>query len=236
MENIIFFLIAFLAEIIGTMAGFGSSTILMPFSLIFFDFTTALVLVAFFHMAGNIGRILFLWKSIDRKLVLTFSLPAILFTYIGASAVAHISTHYFEPLLGIFLLTYSVTSLLIPNISMKSTISTHAIGGILSGFIFGIIGTGGAIKSAFLTSFKLEKTKYIATGASIALIIDFIRIPVYIANGYISSDQLIYIPILFFIAIISSFIGTRVIFKISETRFKFFVLVIIGIMGIYFIL
>jgi hypothetical protein len=40
---------------IGTMAGFGSSTIFLPLALFFVDFKTAIVLVAIFHLFGNIG-------------------------------------------------------------------------------------------------------------------------------------------------------------------------------------
>jgi uncharacterized membrane protein YfcA len=46
---------AFVAEIIGTIAGFGSSTIFLPLALFFVDFKTAIVLVAIFHLFGNIG-------------------------------------------------------------------------------------------------------------------------------------------------------------------------------------
>lgn len=54
-EEILLFLSAFVAEIIGTMAGFGSSTILLPLALFFVDFKIAIVLVAIFHLFGNIG-------------------------------------------------------------------------------------------------------------------------------------------------------------------------------------
>jgi hypothetical protein len=47
-----------MAELIGTMAGFGSSTIFLPVALFFVDFKTAIVLVAIFHLLGNTGRIL----------------------------------------------------------------------------------------------------------------------------------------------------------------------------------
>lgn len=54
-EEILLFLSAFVAEIIGTMAGFGSSTILLPLALFFVDFKIAIVLEAIFHLFGNIG-------------------------------------------------------------------------------------------------------------------------------------------------------------------------------------
>ena len=63
---------AFLSEIIGTTAGFGSSTIFLPLALFFVDFKTALVLVAFFHLFGNIGRIAFFRKFIDFKIAIGY--------------------------------------------------------------------------------------------------------------------------------------------------------------------
>jgi uncharacterized membrane protein YfcA len=42
----LFFIVAFISEIIGAIAGFGSSTIFLPLALFFVDFETALILVA----------------------------------------------------------------------------------------------------------------------------------------------------------------------------------------------
>ena len=47
-EEILFFPSAFVTEIIGTMEGFGSSTIFLPLALFFVDFKTALYLWLFF--------------------------------------------------------------------------------------------------------------------------------------------------------------------------------------------
>ena len=44
---ILFFIVAFLSIIIGTVAGFGTSTIFLPVALFFVDFKTALVLVCY---------------------------------------------------------------------------------------------------------------------------------------------------------------------------------------------
>ena len=59
MELVLFFLAALFAEVAGTVAGFGSSTIFMPLALFFVEFRVALVLVALFHVAGNLGRMTF---------------------------------------------------------------------------------------------------------------------------------------------------------------------------------
>ncbi len=235
MNDLIFFFVAFLAEIIGTMAGFGSSTILMPFALFIFDFRTTLTLVAFFHLSGSAGRIIFFHKSINTRLLVLFGIPGVIFTFIGAILVRYISSEFLELFLGVFLLSYVFISFLNPEFSIEANRLNSTAGGILSGFISGIIGTGGIIKSAFLTSFKLEKSVYIATAASISFIIDIIRISIYLSEGYLSSQYYIYIPVLFTIALIGSFIGKNLVSMVSEKRFRVFVLVIIALMSLKFI-
>ena len=61
-EDILFFIIVFVSEIIGANAGFGYSTIFLPFALYFVDFQTALILVTISHLFGNLGRINFFFS------------------------------------------------------------------------------------------------------------------------------------------------------------------------------
>src|SRR3989338_10729962 len=88
--NLLFFPAAFVSEILGTIAGFGSSTIFLPLALLFVDFHTALVLVAFVHVFGNIGRISFFRHGLDKKLLLKFGLPSVLLTLSGAMLVPYL--------------------------------------------------------------------------------------------------------------------------------------------------
>jgi uncharacterized protein len=60
LEDILFFIVAFLSEVIGAVAGFGSSTIFLPLALFFVDFQTALILVAISHLFGNFRKNQFL--------------------------------------------------------------------------------------------------------------------------------------------------------------------------------
>jgi len=171
----LFFLSALLAEIIGTIAGFGSSTVFLPLALLFLDFKTALVLVAIFHIFGNISRVGFFKHGLDKRLIVKFGLPSVLLTLLGAMLVPYISQDLLKVFLGIFLVIYAFISLWKDNLQVKPTTANTIIGGSLSGFLAGLIGTGGALRGAFLTAYKLPKEKYIATAATIALAVDFIR-------------------------------------------------------------
>jgi len=235
MIDILFYIAAFIVGIIGTTIGFGSSTLLLPIALFFFDFGTALILVAIFHFSGNIGRITFFRKGLDIKLLVLFGIPSILFTLLGAWAVLSFTTDIFKLILGVFLGVFSIISYMNPKLSLKYVNRNIFLGGGLSGFFAGLMGTGGALRAAFLNAFKVKKGVYLATSASIALLVDLTRIPVYIAGGFLNFEVLIAVPILFVLAIIGAYIGKRIVGYIPQEPFRKGVLIAILIISLKFI-
>ena len=185
MAEILFFIFAFLSEIAGTMVGFGSSTIFFPLALFFVDFKTALVLVALLHIFGNIGRITFFQYGIDKKLFFLFGVPSITLTIVGASLVNYIPQEILKTTMGLFLLLFAATSLIRPSFKFPASKYNAIAGGGLSGFLAGLIGTGGALRGAFLSAFNLKKEVYIATAAAIALVVDIARVPIYFAGSFL---------------------------------------------------
>ena len=106
------------------------------------------------------------------------------------------------------------------------------MGGTLSGFVAGILGTGGAIRGLTMAAFNLEKNVFIATSAIIDFFVDFSRTIVYFFNGYLTKEILIYIPFLVLIGIIGTYIGKLILVKISQANFKKFSLFLILFIGI----
>lgn len=235
MNELLFWLAAFFAELVGTMAGFGSSTIFLPIALFFLDFRTALTLVAIFHMSGNIGRITFFRHGFNRRLLLIFGLPSVLLTLLGALLVTYVPSDVLKLVLGVFLIVFSLASLSKPEISFSPSKKNSFVGGSLSGFFAGLIGTGGALRGAFLTSFNLEKSVYIATAAAIALAVDITRIPVYFGSGFLQPQFYYYSPILFLLAISGSFTGKKIVNRIPQPTFSKIVLVAITLVSLNFV-
>ncbi len=235
-EEILFFISALIAEIVGTMAGFGSSTIFLPLALLFVDFKTAIILVAIFHLFGNLSRIIFFRQGFDKKIILQFGVPSILFSLLGALMIGVLPQPVLKLVLGVFLITTSVSFLIKPELTIPANISTFIAGGSVTGFITALVGTGGALRATLLQGFNIEKIKYIATAATIAFATDATRIPVYISQGFLTEQYFIYIPILFGIAILGSFIGRRVVKRINQGLFRKIVLVAIILVSIKFII
>lgn len=233
MENLEYFiLLALFAEILGTIGGFGSSLFFVPIASYFLDFHSVLGITAMFHVSSNIIKIIFFRKGFDKKIVLSLGIPAVLFVVIGAYLSKFIDTKYLEIALGIFLITMSLILLIFKKVVIKATTSNSIVGGSLSGFVAGLLGTGGAIRGVVLAAFSLKMEVFIATSAIIDLGIDSSRSIVYYLNGYVHQHDLYLIPILLVVSVVGTYIGKIILEKISEERFKGIVLTLVLITGI----
>ena len=236
LEYIILIILGFFSEILGTMAGFGSSTIFLPLASYLVDFKTALVLVAIFHLFGNVSRITFFRRGLDWNVLLIFGIPSFVLSLIGATLVGNLSQTFLKLLLGIFLIVLSVVFLIKPKLAFPATRKSLVLGGGVSGFLVGLIGTGGALRAAFLTGLKMDKEKYIATSAVVALGTDATRIPYYISSGFLPEQYYYLIPFLCVSAFLGSFVGKKIVSRIDQEKFKKMVLIAIILVSIKFIL
>ncbi|MCW5515784.1 sulfite exporter TauE/SafE family protein [Muriicola sp. Z0-33] len=226
----IFIILSVLAEILGTIGGFGSSVFFVPMASYFMDFQTVLGITALFHLSSNITKIGFFRKGFDKELVLYLGIPAVFFVAVGAYLSKFVNPNILNFLLGGFLLVFGLLFLLLKNIRIEANKKNALIGGALSGGIAGLLGTGGAIRGATMTAFNLNKEKFIATSAIIDLGIDLSRSIIYTYNGYVHLHDLYLIPILIGVSIVGTYLGKRVIDRITQRQFKRFVLfLLIGI-------
>lgn len=232
-EQIALFLaLALVAEILGTIGGFGSSLFFVPIAGYFLDFHSVLGITAVFHVTSNLTKIFFFRKGYDKKLILSLGIPAVVFVIIGAILSKYINSNYLELGLAIFLISMSLILLIFKTIHLEASVKNSVIGGALSGFIAGLVGTGGAIRGMTMAAFNLKTDVFIATSAVIDLGIDSSRTIVYALNGFIHQHDLYLIPMLMVVSFIGTFLGKQILKKISEAQFKNLVLVLVLITGL----
>ncbi|UOB16959.1 sulfite exporter TauE/SafE family protein [Abyssalbus ytuae] len=230
--NILFLILALLAEVIGTIGGFGSSVFFVPIANFYFDFQSVLGLTALFHVSSNLSKIALFKKGLDKKLLLYIGLPAVLFVIFGGWISKFFTTYLLEVALGLFLIALSALFLIKKDLIIKPNKREAIIGGTLSGFIAGFLGTGGAIRGLTMAAFNLEKSAFIATSAFIDFFVDISRTVVYFFNGYIHNHDLIYVPFLFIIGFIGTYFGKQILSYISQANFKKISLILILLIGI----
>lgn len=229
----LFLLCAFVAEVIGTMAGFGAATVLTPIASFFMDIKTAVAIVAAFHLCGNASRLYFFGRSINWKIALQFGLIGVAMSFAGAQLASRISAAAMQLALGAFLLVYAGLELSrLTSVRLPPTTSTLAAGGALSGVIAGLIGTGGAVRSVCLLAFGLPKEAYLGTSALIALVVDSTRLPVYVSQGFLPRAMAPVMLGLVAIAFAGAWTGQHLVRRIAPAAFKRVVLAMLALMGV----
>ena len=138
-----FFLLAFVAEILGTVSGFGSSILFVPIAAMFFDFKTVLGVTAIFHVFSNLSKIALFRKGIKKDVAFKLGVPAIIFVIIGAYITTILPTKNIELIMNVVLVFLALFLTINFNKSLKQTNANLYLGGSASGFLAGIAGTGG---------------------------------------------------------------------------------------------
>ena len=231
----LFLFFALVAEIVGTIGGFGSSVFFVPIANFYFDFHSVLGITAVFHLSSNLSKILLFREGLDKRLLLTIGIPSVIMVIAGGYLSAFLSGDLLGVLLGVFLVSLSLLFLIKSELIILPTTSNGLAGGALSGFSAGLLGTGGAIRGLTMAAFNLEKSVFIATSAAIDMMIDASRTVVYYQNGYIHGHDMKYIPFLFAIGLIGSWIGKKILGRISQEYFRkisLYLILAIGLISI----
>ncbi|GGD45435.1 sulfite exporter TauE/SafE family protein [Muriicola marianensis] len=230
--NTFFLVLALVAEVLGTVGGFGSSVFFVPLGNFYFDFYSVLGLTAIFHLSSNLSKIFLFKKGLNKFLILYLGVPSVLFVIAGGFLSRFLNTYILEFLLGVFLLGLSLLFLIKKELVVLPSRRNSLLGGAVSGFSAGLLGTGGAIRGLTMAAFNMEKSVFIATSAFIDFMIDFTRTFVYYQNGYIHDHDLIYVPFLLLIGIVGTFLGKKILHYIPQAKFKTLSLVLILIIGL----
>jgi uncharacterized protein len=219
------------AEIAGTVAWFGSSSIFLPIAHQFLTYQNALILVALYHIFGNISRFSLFRRHRDKKIFFLFGIPSIIATIIWARLAWIINPAVLKTILWCVLILFASYSLLRPQLKIVCSPRIGRLWWALSGFSAWLIWTWWVLRGAFMTLFGLTKESYIATIASVALLVDFTRIPVYFGQWFMDPQYYSYIPLLFVIAFIGSRIGKKIVQRIDAEHLRKIILVAIMIVS-----
>src|SRR3972149_2041999 len=92
MDIILLALLVLIASVMGTLAGFGTSTIMLPILLLFLPFPVALLFVGIIHFFDDLWEILLFRQGANWKLLLGFGIPGVIASFVGVR-VAIIEPH-----------------------------------------------------------------------------------------------------------------------------------------------
>src|SRR5215468_4724812 len=232
MLTVLFFLVALLSEVVGTVAGFGSSVFFVPLASFFFGFHQVLALTSILHVFSNTAKLVFFGKHVRLRLLLLLGVPSVAAVIAGAYLSTKLTFKFDELILGIFLIGFSVFLLYKPSATISATKFNAISAGGVAGFLAGLIGTGGAVRGLALAAFNLEKGVFVATSAGIDSGVDFSRMVIYLRNDYLAPNSLVYVTGLFVVAFAGSYIGKVALRYIDQKYFRQIVLGCVLLIGL----
>ena len=193
MDYLVVGAVALFASGLTLVSGFGLGTILLPAFAFFFPLPAAVALTAVVHFANGLFKLALVGLKADRRLVVAFGIPALIAAPVGAALLGWMSglapvAGRVTPLglaMGALMIFFAVFELAPAFQRMSINPRWLPWGGALSGFIGGVSGHQGALRSAFLLRFKesLTHERFIATNAAIGAMVDAGRLAVYAVAG-----------------------------------------------------
>lgn len=232
-HELLFVVLAFVSEVIGTLSGVSSSTLFVPMAKMLETVPVTLALTATLHVLGNSTRAILYWKNIDWPLTLRFGVTSIICTAIGAQYSDLFSARTYSLVLGLFLMILSSYLIYFDKKTFFSGTWLPYAGGALSGLLTGLLGAGGAVRSMALAGFQLNPLVFTATSTLIDFGGDIARLVIYLQKGYLNKEHYFYIPILMIVAFFANWLAKSWIEKIPREKFKKIVLVAIFGMGLF---
>jgi len=191
--------VAFLASALTLFTGFGLGTLLLPALALSLNTVEAVATTALVHLLNNLFKTALVGRHAQAGVVARFGLPAMAAAFVGALLLARLGEG--TPIAGPEVLGLAVdprpSDLVVGVVIVCLAIRELAAGregvsrrpppttgetlraGLTSGFVGGLTGHQGAVRSAYLIRLGLSRDAFVGTNVAIACLVDLTRLAVY---------------------------------------------------------
>jgi uncharacterized membrane protein YfcA len=224
---------ALIAGAVASVAGFGIGSILTPLVGARFGVQLGVAMVGIPHFAATALRGYRLRGDIDAKTFVRFGIPSVVGGLAGAFLHGYVQSASLGIVFGCLLVFSGVTGITGISKRMRFDRRTAWLAGAVSSALGGLVGNQGSIRSAALLGFELTKESFVATGTAVGIVVDLVRLPVYIGMQGRALFQMW--PILAVATagtVAGTLAGEGVLRRIPEPAFRTIVSVVILLLGI----
>lgn len=236
MDFLIIGFVAFGASALTFFSGFGLGTLLLPAFALFFSAPIALTATGVVHLLNNLFKGTLVRKLVDWPTVFRFGLPAIPAAILGAFLLTYLNIRIAGVVIGAILIIFALLELQPWFRRLTFPKKYILLGGLLTGFMGGVSGQQGALRSMFLLKSDFNAQKYIATGVFIAVLIDLARLPTYAIGlkgltGVITMHEFSLVAFGTFCAFVGAWVGARYMRKTTIGLVRYIVAALMFIIG-----
>jgi len=225
-------IVAILAGGIAAVTGFGIGSLLTPVLALQVQTRVAVAAVSIPHVIGTALRFWLLRGRIDRRVFWNFGIASAAGGLTGALLQGWTSNRWLTVVFGVLLLFAAAAEATGLARRMRFRGAMAWIAGALSGFLGGLVGNQGGIRSAALLGFDLSKETFVATATAVALFVDGARLPVYLLMQHEEIAALSsWVAFASVGVVIGTVLGSRVLVGIPEVWFRRVLALILAILG-----
>jgi len=170
---------AFIAGAIAAVSGFGIGSILTPLLALSVGVKIAVAAVSIPHVVGTALRFWTMRHRVDREVLKTFGVMSAAGGLAGALLQAWSSSPALRIVFSAILIFAGIMGIIGWSDRLRFGRRGAWIAGGVSGLLGGLIGNQGGIRAAAMLAFDVPKEAFVATATAVALIVDFVRMPVY---------------------------------------------------------
>jgi uncharacterized protein len=225
---------AVLAGAVATVTGFGIGSILTPLMATQTGTRLAVAAVSIPHFAATLLRFWRFRSFVDRRVLLRFGIASAVGGLSGALLHGLAANRTLGMVFGALLVFVGLSELTGLSSRMRFTGPAAWIAGALSGFLGGLVGNQGGIRSAALLGFDIDRRAFVATATAVGVIVDAVRMPAYFATQW---RELASVWPWILVATVGTLVGTvageRVLKRLPERVFRRFVAVLLILLGSY---
>ena len=213
--------VAVAAGALAAVAGFGIGSLLTPVLALQTGTKLAVAAVAIPHLVGTLQRFWILRGHVDRRVLAWFGLTSAIGGLAGAVLNAGGTNRALAVVFGLVVAMAGVSELTGWTRRVRWGRRAAWVAGLASGFLGGLVGNQGGMRSAALLGFDVPKESYVATATAIALFVDAARLPVYLAT---QGPQIAALwPILVVASagvVVGTGLGTTILGRLPERGFR----------------
>lgn len=210
-------LLSCFTSLISASMGIGGGTVLLAVMAQVIPIKAIIPVHGVVQLGSNFGRAMMLVLQLNWQLTAWFFAGSVIGALLGGQLVVSLPVTVLKVTLGVFIL-YSVWG---PKLSAVSGNTRGLLGGgFLSTLLTMFVGATGPFVIAILRSFELSRSALVATSAACMVIQHMLKIIVFGLLGFAFWPYASLIVLMIISGLLGTFIGTKLLVKIDEKKFK----------------
>jgi uncharacterized membrane protein YfcA len=226
---------ALVASTLAAVSGFGGAAVLLPVLVASFGVREAIPILTVAQLIGNGSRVWFNRHELNWKVVGWFALGGVPSALVGGVIFSRTPLPFLTRMLGVFLILVVAWRHLRPKATAKPPAWSFALIGAGASFLSALLGSVGPLMAPFFLAHGLVKGAYIGTEALATVVMHVAKLIAYHQSSVLPLHAVIAGLAIGPIMIFGSFLGKRMVDRLSERVFVWIIEATLLVAGSLFI-